>query len=65
MVEFPVELAPGSVVDLVLQTRRGLLEVRAHIVWTAASGGTARHGLAFPHPKDPDFAVGLSREGSC
>ena len=64
MVELPVELAPGSAVDLALLTQRGPLEVEAQSVWTAASGGTVRHGLAFPQPKAFDFAIGLSVEGS-
>ncbi len=64
MVELPVELAPGSAVDLALLTQRGPLEVEAQTVWTAASGDTVRHGLAFPQPKELDFAVGLSVEGS-
>jgi CheY-like chemotaxis protein len=64
MVEFPVELAPGSAVDLAILTQRGPLEVEAQTVWTAASEDTVRHGLAFAQPKDLDFAVGLSVVGT-
>jgi hypothetical protein len=64
MVEFPVELAPGSAVDLAILTQRGPLEVEAQTVWTAASGDTVRHGLAFAQPKDLHFAVGLSVVGT-
>ena len=60
MVEFPVELGPGRAMDLALLTERGPLEVEARTVWTAIGGGTVRHGLAFPQPKERDFAAGLS-----
>ena len=62
MVEFPVELVPGTGLDLALLTQNGPVEVEAQTVWATASQGTVRHGLAFPQPKDYDFAVGLHVE---
>jgi CheY-like chemotaxis protein len=62
MVEFPVELVPGTGLDLALLTQNGPVEVEARTVWTAAGQGTVRHGLAFPQPKDYDFAVALHVE---
>ena len=64
MVELPVELAPGSAVDLALLTQHGPLEVEAQTVWTAASGDTVRHGLTFPQPQHLDFAESISVGGS-
>ncbi len=62
MVEFPVELVPGTGLDLALLTQNGPVEVEARTVWAAAGQGTVRHGLAFPQPKDYDFAVALHVE---
>ncbi len=59
MAEFPVEMVPGSSMDLVLQTRWGPLEVEGRVVWTTVSAGRIRHGVAFPEPKGRDFAVDL------
>ncbi len=64
MAEFPLQMIQGSTVDLLLQTRRGLVNVAARIVWTAPSNGMVRHGCAFPVPKDESFAVGLFVGGS-
>lgn len=65
MVEFSVELVPGTALDLALLTHRGPLEVEARTVWTVISEGMVRHGFAFPQPKDHDFALRLSAgEGS-
>lgn len=55
--EFPVQMLPGTAVSLLLQTRRGPLEVEARVVWTFASGGIVRHGLAFIEPHSRDFAI--------
>jgi hypothetical protein len=57
--EFPVQITPDSSVALRLQTRRGPLEVRGQVVWTAASRGTIRHGFAFPESKGHGFALDL------
>ena len=59
MMELPVELVPGSAMRAVLETRRGRMEVEGRVVWTCATGDRVRHGLAFPEPKDPDFALDL------
>ncbi len=59
MAEFPVEMVPGSSMDLVLQTRWGPLEVEGTVVWASASEGKIFHGVAFPEPKGQDFAVDL------
>ena len=64
MAEFPALLGPGSVIDLLLQTRRGLMDLAARIVWSAASNGPVCHGLAFSLPRDESFAVGLFVGGS-
>ncbi len=64
MVEFPVELVPGTGLDLALLTQNGPVEVEARTVWTTAIRGTVRHGLVFPQPKDSDFAVALHVEQS-
>jgi CheY-like chemotaxis protein len=60
MAEFPVVLVPGSLVRLTLQTRQGLLEELARVVWVKTAEGTVRHGFAFPEPKVRDFAASLS-----
>ncbi len=59
MAEFPVELVPGSFVDLTLRTQRGLLEETGQVVWVDWTGETVRHGLAFAEPKGRDYMVDL------
>jgi hypothetical protein len=59
MAEFPVELVPGSFVDLTLHTQNGLMEEAGRIVWVASTGGAVRHGLAFSEPKGRDYMVDL------
>ncbi len=59
MMELPLEVVPGSEMRAVLQTRRGPVEVEGRVIWTRATGAGVRHGLAFPEPKDRDFAVDL------
>jgi CheY-like chemotaxis protein len=59
MAELPVQLAPGSAMALVLQTRRGPLDLKGRVVWTATSQDMVRHGFAFPEPKGQDFALNL------
>ena len=59
MAEFPVQLSPGSAVDLVLQRRHGPLVVEGRVVWTLTSAGLVRHGFAFLEPKWPGFAMDL------
>ncbi|MBI4572339.1 MAG: PilZ domain-containing protein [candidate division NC10 bacterium] len=59
LVEFPVQMVPGSVVDLVLQTRGGPREMEGKVVWTSAVEGKIHHGIAFPEPKEQTFALEL------
>jgi len=59
MAEFPVELVPGSFVDLTLYTQNGSREEAGRVVWVACTEGTVRHGLAFSEPKGRDFVVDL------
>ncbi len=74
MAELSVQMAPGSTVDLVLDTQGGPLELKGRVVWTSVSGAPnppgciaaarvgspVRHGFAFPKPKGHDFAANLS-----
>jgi len=59
MVEFPVEVPPGTTIHLVLQIRLGPLPVECRVVWALASGGGVRHGLAFREYMGPNFATDL------
>ena len=59
MADFPVEMAPRSAIWLLLQRRRGPLEMKGRVVWTAVTQGMIRHGVAFPEPKGQDFAMDL------
>lgn len=59
MVEFPVELPPGSTIHLVLQIRLGPLPVECRVVWAQANEGTVRHGLAFLEYMGKNFATDL------
>jgi hypothetical protein len=55
MVELPVEVVPGSTLRVLLQTRRGPMEMEGKVVWTAAAKGATRHGLTFREPKGLSF----------
>lgn len=57
--EFPETVPPGTVLRLLLQTRRGSTEVQGKVVFARALGGAFRHGLAFSQPKDFHFVLGL------
>ncbi len=59
MAKFPARIRPGSVVDLILQTRNGPLAVDGQVAWTEPPGTRIGHGIAFPEPKGHDFAVDL------
>jgi hypothetical protein len=59
MAEFPVQMVAGSTLNLSLHTRWGPIDVDAKVVWTAVIEDKVRHGVAFPEPKDQDFALGL------
>jgi len=57
--ELPERILPATPVRLLIKTRRGPLEFEARVVWSAATGGTIRHGFAFTQPQDHDFAITL------
>ena len=61
MVELPVEVVPGSIIHVQLQTRQGLLEVEGKVVWTTIKRSKVRHGLAFPEPQGLDFLETIVR----
>jgi hypothetical protein len=67
MVEIPVVVVRGSLLRLAVQTGLGPVEVEGRVVWTAATRGTIRHGLAFSAPKGPEVAAEwhLAEEQSC
>ncbi len=64
MAEFPVALVQGSVVELTLRTRSGLVRETSRVVWVKTVEGHARHGFAFPEPKPREYAVDLYRHES-
>ena len=57
--EFPREISSATPVRLLLKTRHGPLEVEARVVWSAATETKVRHGLAFIHQQNSDFAINL------
>jgi hypothetical protein len=59
MVEFPVEVPPGSTVHLVLEIRLGPLPVECRVIWARATESTVRHGLAFLEYMGQNFATDL------
>ncbi len=61
MAEFPVVVAPGSVMRLLLKTRLAPVEVTGRVVWISAAESKTRHGVAFPEPKGRDFMGNLVR----
>ena len=56
---FPVRIVPGSVVALVLQTRRGVLAVTGVVAWADPPGTQISHGIAFRELRGHDFALDL------
>ena len=60
MVQFPVLIVPGSHVALVLHTQDGPVAVEGEVVWAVPHGPWVHHGVAFPEPKERDFAWKLS-----
>lgn len=60
MAEFLAQIVPGSSLRFVIQTRSGTLQKEGNVMWTALLKGQVRHGIAFLHPEDPQFAVALS-----
>ena len=57
MAKFPVQILPGSVVDLILQPRTGPLAVTGEVAWTEPPGHQVGHGIAFRDPKGHGFAL--------
>ncbi len=64
MAEFPVQIVPGTVMALVLQTRHGPLPVTGQIAWTGPPSDAIRHGVAFSEPKGHAFALTLFLEAN-
>jgi hypothetical protein len=62
LVEFPVEVLPGSILRMTLQTALGPLELKSRVVWTATCRGIIRHGLVFSAAKRPDLTEELWHE---
>jgi hypothetical protein len=60
LVEFPIEIAQGTLLQVALQHPPAPLEFEARVVWTAKSDTAVRHGLAFTVPKPRGFAATLS-----
>ena len=58
-VEFPEAVKPGTTLRVRLRTRDGPVEVEAKVVFARPAGNAIRHGLAFPEPKPPGFAMDL------
>lgn len=65
MAKFPVQIVPGGVVDLVLQTRTGPLAVNGQVAWAEPPGTQIGHGIAFREPRGHDFAVDLFSRENC
>ncbi len=64
LAEFPVELVPGSRLELTLETPHGPLHETGRVVWESASGDVVHHGIAFLEPKGPGFRPDLLSGGS-
>ncbi|HSD50479.1 MAG TPA: PilZ domain-containing protein [Candidatus Methylomirabilis sp.] len=59
LVEFRQEIPVGSLMHVVLQARRGPVEIECRVAWITRAGGGIHHGLAFLTPQGPDFAESL------
>ncbi len=59
LAEFPVQIRPGSLVALVLQTSTGPVTITGQVAWAEPAGQQIGHGIAFREPKGHDFAVDL------
>ncbi len=56
MAEFPLMVSPGSLLDLVLQTRQGPFAVSGQVAWTGRPGPQVAHGIGFSNPCGDEFA---------
>jgi CheY-like chemotaxis protein len=57
MAEFPVELVPGSRIQLSLSMPSGAIQDTGRVIWATRIAQLFRHGVAFPEVKPRDFAV--------
>ena len=60
MAEFPVELVPGSQIQLSLSMPSGPIQDTGQVIWAAKIAQFVRHGVAFPEVKPRDFAAAVS-----
>jgi len=60
MAEFPVELVPGSQIQLSLSMPSGPIQDTGQVIWAAKIAQLVRHGVAFPEVKPRDFAPAVS-----
>jgi hypothetical protein len=58
-VDFPQAIPPGSTLRVLVKTQRDPIEADCRVVFATQTGATVRHGLAFPEPRDPSFAMDL------
>ena len=59
MVEFPVEVPPGSLLRVLIERKRGPLEMEGRVVWATAIHSMIGHGVVFREPQGEDFALEL------
>jgi CheY-like chemotaxis protein len=60
MAEFPVELVPGSQIQLSLNMPSGPIQDTGRVIWAARLAQLFRHGVAFPEVKPRDFGVAVT-----
>ena len=60
MAEFPVELVPGSLIQLSLSTPSGPVQDTGRVIWSARMAQLVRHGVAFPEVKARNFAASVT-----
>lgn len=64
MLELPTYIPPATHVGVTIQAKAGPVPVEGQVIWARAWGSEFQHGLAFPQPKDADFAINLFIEES-
>jgi CheY-like chemotaxis protein len=60
MAEFPVELVPGSLIQLSLNAPSGPVQDTGRVIWSARMAQFVRHGVAFPEVKPRGYADAIS-----
>jgi len=60
MAEFPVELVPGSLIQLSLSAPSGPIQDTGRVIWSTKTAHLVRHGVAFPEVKARGFADAIS-----